>query len=48
MWLCRRGNPTVSFGWIIQMKDDTILFKDDEYTKPFRVEIREIECCGAV
>ncbi len=48
IWLCVRGDPRVSFGWVLQIREDSILFKDDEFRRPMRIAITDVESCGAV
>jgi hypothetical protein len=49
IWVCRRGEACVSFGWVLSYrKDDSVLFKDDERRGPFPIPVEDIESCGAV
>jgi hypothetical protein len=48
IWICVRRDPRVAFGWILRQTDDSILFKDDEFRRPVRIPLGEVESCGAV
>jgi hypothetical protein len=49
VWVCRRDDTDVSFGWIISYrKDNSVLFKDDEKRQARTIPLQEIESCGAV
>jgi hypothetical protein len=49
IWVCRRGDAAVNFGWVLSYrKDDSVLFKDDEHRGPIPIPVEEIESCGAV
>lgn len=47
-WLCIHGCLRVSFGFVLKVHDDFMVFKDDELNRPFRVYINEIESMGVV
>lgn len=49
VWLRRRGETHLNFGWIISYRgSDNVLFKDDEHSRAVVIPIGEIESCGAV
>lgn len=48
VWIVINRNPNVYFGWVLGINDTHIKFKDDEKHCAVRLEISEIESCGAV
>lgn len=49
VWVCRRGEAHVNFGWVLSYRqDDSVLFKDDERHAAIPIPVSEIESCGAV
>ena len=49
VWLCRRTDENVNFGWILGYCDNqNIIFKDDEHAGSMVIPLQDIESCGAV
>ena len=49
VWVSRRGETDVNFGWVLGYRPDhSVLFKDDEKHAAIQIPVSEIESCGAV
>lgn len=48
VWLTRRDEASVNFGWILNCKPRTVLFKDKSQQRPMVISIDEIKACGIV
>jgi len=48
VWLTRRNGLNVNFGWILNCKSGTVLFKDKTQRRPTVISIDEIKACGIV
>ena len=48
VWLIRRGVAGVVCGWLLNCKDDAVLFKDRKQRGAQRISIDQIKSCGVV
>ena len=49
VWLCRRGQRCINFGWILSYRgNDNVVFKSDDRRSAEQIPVGDIESCGAI
>ncbi|HEY3321539.1 MAG TPA: hypothetical protein VGP72_13810 [Planctomycetota bacterium] len=49
VWICRRGQTGINFGWVLSYRDSgNLVFKDREQHSTIEIPVCDVESCGAV